>query len=226
MKIPQIVLIGTLVFSPGVASIQAETYNYQPTGNGVWSVQGNWSPMPGTQGPSTGDTAVISSASSSDQIISYDAGASGTLGALTINETTDGITNEVVLGRTLTLASSLVLGSTSGTVELATGSTSSNFALSVGTGTISVNSGGVLAFGGASGGSITASAVTVASGGTLSTLAAAGETFGASGAPTALTINSGGTLSVTSGSSMVVTGNFTISGMATNTNNFANNASS
>jgi fibronectin-binding autotransporter adhesin len=203
-------------------------YSYIGVTGGSWSTDTNWSSSNGgTTNPGSGgaagntDIANINSVTST-QNINYDTGASGFLGSLNITET-DGALNEVTLQRTLTLTNSLNLAASNGTAELATGTSSADFALSVGTGTITIGSGGELALGqGAA--NITASAVTVNSGGTLATL---GATSGQGGQiiTGTLTVNSGGTMNISTNSSLVVDGDFTMNGTATNFNNFGSYSS-
>ena len=216
MKSSQILFVGALAFVSGAASAQAQTtYNYIGTTGGTWSTPGNWSP---SGPPSTSsDTADLNNVTATQNVL-YDTGASGVLGTLNITETS-AFVNSLTLQRTLTLTNSLTLGASGGgTAELATGTSAGNFALSVGTGTISVNSGGLLLFG-AGAATTTAAGVTIASGGTLTTTGASSTTAGTTISGT-LTINSGGTLNVGSLSSLNVTGNFTMNGTATNTANF------
>ncbi len=128
-----------------------------------WSTPGNWTPL---GSPTLGDTVNINN-TATNRTIYYDAAASGTLAALNITQTTVGGTNTLQLVRgssgtsspSLYLASDLSLGGgVSGAASLLwldpslgqTATTGSTINLMVGfggTGTVTLNAGGLLTLG-------------------------------------------------------------------------------
>ncbi|MDX2082219.1 MAG: autotransporter-associated beta strand repeat-containing protein [Terrimicrobiaceae bacterium] len=172
----------------------AQTWN--AAGNGTWSTAGNWTPA---TVPGTGNTAILNN-TSSNRTVTYDTAASGTVGTLTINQTTAGVTNAVDLLRSLTLQSALTLGASGGTALMSIGSNQTvGFSLTSANGVV-VNSGGVLGL-----------SATTNTGGT-------GFQTASTSASTAITI-SGGTLQIqaSTGSNTTAAANNTINGNLTMT---------
>jgi len=92
--------------SPGVAA----TYTWTGASGTTWSLASNWSPS--STAPAAGDTANILS-SSTNQTVVYDSAASGTLGTLSISQTS-AATNQLTLLRNLTVSSAITLGASNG----------------------------------------------------------------------------------------------------------------
>jgi hypothetical protein len=142
-----LVLIG-LLFSVTASASRAAivTWNSATTG-GSWSISGNWNPSTGA--PTTGDTATLDNATA-DRVVYYDTAASGTLDTLNITETS-GYLNQLTLYKSLTVTNPIVLGATSGTSEIlintslgSSGSGTSGASLTLTASSVTVNSGGVL----------------------------------------------------------------------------------
>ncbi len=104
-------LLAALFFSLNMA--QAATYTWTGTSGGSWGANTNWLTSSGTW-PGAGDTAVVSNTTGVNQVVWYDAPAVGTTGSvatLNIVQEASG-TNQVNLIRNLTVANTIVLGST------------------------------------------------------------------------------------------------------------------
>ncbi|MDR1280607.1 MAG: PEP-CTERM sorting domain-containing protein [Opitutaceae bacterium] len=105
----------TLPLFPATSLADDAIWTGDDNGNGNWSDTTNWTPTPATA-PGAGNTATITGTSAS-RTITYDASASGQLGALTLAQAEAGYANTLVIAKTpttsapaLTLASDLALG--------------------------------------------------------------------------------------------------------------------
>jgi fibronectin-binding autotransporter adhesin len=122
------------------------TYSWNTTGTANWSTAADWSAVSGTGTtyPGASDTAILGNVTSGTREIVYDSSASGTIGALTITQTSNAF-NLLDIQKSLTVSNAIILGATSGTASLRIDKTSAstlvNLTLSNG---ISITSGGLL----------------------------------------------------------------------------------
>ncbi|MGE9293318.1 MAG: hypothetical protein ACQKBW_06875, partial [Puniceicoccales bacterium] len=143
---PALSLKSACLFSLLPAALSAQTIVWDSaTEGGLWSDGPNW--VDGSA-PGAGETAVLGDAAA-DRTVTYDASASGTVGGLTMTQTS-AFANTVEVQRTLELTDELVLGSSTGTtvVNLNTSTESGITTGSVLTASsgVTLNSGGVLEF--------------------------------------------------------------------------------
>lgn len=180
-----------------VASVPGFAQTWSASGNGTWSTAANWTPA---SVPAGGNTAILGDAVA-NRTVTYDGAASGSLGTLTITQTS-AATNALDLQRSLNLTNALTLGAADGgAARIILGSTSgAGFALTSANG-VTLNQGGNLVFtstgNGASGfnsGSVSSSTPVTVSGGAL-TLQASTGTSSSSTAITAF----GGNFTMSSG---------------------------
>ncbi len=162
-----------LAFSAALGcSATALAQTWSAPGDGIWSVSANWSP---TTVPITGNTATLGD-TSSNRTVTYDSSASGTIGTLSITQSS-AASNSLLVSRSLTVQNAVTLGSSGGTAQVNVGSNAtSGFQLTSANG-VTINPGGILGL-----------SATTNTGGT-------GFNAGSTNANTALTI-SGGTLLV------------------------------
>ena len=173
------------VVSPSTIHAQTWDGSGTPDSGGSWSTALNWTT---DTVPTTGNTAVLDT-TGANRVVTYDASASGSLGTLTINQTS-GFTNTIDLVRsgatlgvpTLTIANAIVLGASGGgtsVITLSPGALNTGHVTLAATAGITINSGGSLIMGASTttsllsqingnvtlttGGSITISAAEVAS---------------------------------------------------------------
>jgi fibronectin-binding autotransporter adhesin len=136
----------TLVSSHWAA---ADSYTFVGPTGGSWSYVSNWSSATGTTYPGTAnDLAYIPDATSANQTVIYNTGASGSLGTLTISQNY-GFVNTVDVQRQLTIANPVTLGASNGGTsriyfDLPTPAASNTIAFSIPQ--VTLNAGGVLEF--------------------------------------------------------------------------------
>ncbi len=150
MKMPLktlgLLLIGYLTLS-GSQSMAA-TYTWSGASGGSWSAPANWTANSGV--PTTSDTANLLDTATTRNVI-YDTSASGVLGALSITQTSNAI-NKLTVQKNLTVANAITLAASSGTSMIYIDSYDAAAGLNLTVPSLTLNSGGVLAFsvGGAS----------------------------------------------------------------------------
>ncbi|XHR29715.1 MAG: autotransporter-associated beta strand repeat-containing protein [Chthoniobacteraceae bacterium] len=156
-------LFSTFILEPRA---NASTYTWSGAGGANWSGSSNWTPnVTGTTGPGSADTVYILDAGTTARTIYYDSGASGTLGALNITQTSSG-TNTLRITRAGGSATNPSLLITSSTTTLGGGSSSAvsqiiidasknqttaagatmylDLGSTAGSGTLTINAGGLL----------------------------------------------------------------------------------
>ncbi len=207
------------------------------TAGGTWQTPADWSTVSGsgTTYPATGDTAELGNATSNRTVV-YNNGSTtspteGTIGSLDFNQTTGGVTNELDVAFSLSVANAVTVSATNGTSEIlldapSSGATAPFFVVA---NSLTIGNGGNVTFSGFSDligsenvGAVLETDSTVLNGGTLAIQA------GNSGNPTvytltgALTMNSGninfGGGIGTSTDNRLSTGNFTMNGGSINSN--------
>lgn len=171
-----------VLFAAMSASSLGLAQTWIAAGNGTWSTAGNWSPA---AVPTTGNTSILGD-TATNRTVTYDAAASGSLGNLTITQTSAAI-NSLDIQKNITLANTLTLGATGGgTARVILGSNATaGFTLTSSNG-VAVNSGGSLVFvsttnGGNTGvtlGGLSSSTPVTVSGGTLTIQATTGSNTG------------------------------------------------
>jgi PEP-CTERM motif len=126
-----------------VSSLHAQAWNVGNS-SGNWSIAANWV---GSTVPTTGNTATLGDVTSGNRTITYDTGASGTLGTLSFTQTTAGAVNQLLIARSLVVTNALTLGATAGAVNITLGSNSTVAnTLAVGGAGLTLNSGSSLNF--------------------------------------------------------------------------------
>ena len=130
-----------LVFFAPVAASAQIAWDGNGTANfgGNWSTAVNWT---GNVAPTTGNTAVLGDASA-NRTITYDTGATGSLGNLTITQVS-AFANRLDLQRSLSVTAPIALGAASGTEVISVGSSSSAGFVLTCSGGITLDSGGQL----------------------------------------------------------------------------------
>ena len=123
---------------PAVAS--AQTTWVSDTTGGTWGVAGNWS----GGAPTTTGTAVLGNATANRLVITA---ASGTVGTLSITQTTAGVLNAFQMANPFQVTNAVTLGAASGTAQILVMSTTTANTSGTFSGGITVNAGGVLAAG-------------------------------------------------------------------------------
>lgn len=114
------------------------TWNLGDTG-GNWSTAADWNPA---TAPVSGDTAVLNDVTSGTRTIVYDAGATGALGTLNVNQATAGAINVLEIQRSLNVTNNISLGASAGTERIYLNPTAGAFTLT--NSNITLNSGGQL----------------------------------------------------------------------------------
>ncbi|SDU11801.1 PEP-CTERM protein-sorting domain-containing protein [Verrucomicrobium sp. GAS474] len=149
-RLPLVVLLGGVMGWLGAHASAQVSSTYTGASGGLWSAAGNWSNgIPGSSG------TAIYAGSSADTTVLYDSSASSSLGTMQWGESNGGFTNllDIVKGGSsgtpsLTIASDLTLGSSSGTALVRLDSSASTAVYlkigSAGTGTVTLNAGGEL----------------------------------------------------------------------------------
>ncbi|SDU17913.1 PEP-CTERM protein-sorting domain-containing protein [Verrucomicrobium sp. GAS474] len=152
MKIPSLLALSLVVFMP-LGGWSQTTYTWAGASGSSWAAAANWSPTTGTGTtfPGAGDTAILGNVASGTMVSVYGSGSGGSLGTLSLVQSTSGATNELSVQSSLSVANSFTLGASAGTSLLYLDSYTANSALTLavgsGTGTLTVASGGVLEFG-------------------------------------------------------------------------------
>lgn len=194
--------------------------------SGDWSAASNWSPSV----PGSGATASLGDVSAGTRVVTYDASASGSLGALDLIQTTAGATNVFSIKRDLALDGDLVVGANGGDVEVSLGNAAAKTTLTVGSsgsGNITVNNGGKFALDfvtDSNTGSDLLAHVTVNNGGAFQVGSSASGTHASTSQATlarSLTLTSGSSLVLDTASRaavrLAVQGNFTANGATLST---------
>ena len=124
-----------------LCSIQAQTWdgNGNPNNGGIWSDGANWS---GDVVPTTNHTAVLGE-TGTDRTIVYDTNASGTLGTLILQQSSNFL-NRLDIRSNLTIASNVALAASAGTAAISIGSSSSTGLTLITSGGTTLNAGGNL----------------------------------------------------------------------------------
>ncbi len=160
-------LILLLIAFASSAMAQTTYTWFSSTTGGSWSSTANWNP---NGAPTTTDAAILGSVASGTRVVAYDTLASGTLATLTMSQTAAAL-NELAIQKNLTVVNDLTLGASSGTNLLYVNSgTTTALTLkigSTGTGTLTLNSGGVLNLASIAGAGDTVTGNVVISGGVL-----------------------------------------------------------
>lgn len=132
-----------LLASTAAAQTSIWTGNGNANASGDWSSPSNWSDSV----PGAGSTAVLDNVTAGAREVTYDATASGSLGSLSLLQTTAGASNAFLIKRDLVLDNNLTIGASAGSALVHVGNAAAKNVFTVGasgSGQIAVNSGGKL----------------------------------------------------------------------------------
>ncbi len=139
LRLPLAIGVASLLGTCGAGAV---SYDWAAPGTGgTWSMGTNWTPngLPGT-----GDIANLIDATA-DRTITYDTGATGTVGTINLTQTS-AFNNALDVVRSLTVTNAITLGASAGRVELRLAPTSTT-TVTLTAPSVTVNSGGRLVLG-------------------------------------------------------------------------------